>query len=246
MADERRYPFEWDGTKEFHDEFFRNYRGRYSQFWVNNWALIPELPTSFDNANSIYELISWLQRAFKNLLDDFMSLENELEEFKNALTELLEQLIPYVIRKYIDSPEFEKKLREKLDKYFNDIIKPYIDSKINELKTYIDNKLDGFENRLNEFQKMLDNLLQELNNIKNRLDNLERALQDNQRYNQALEKIISNLENSGAWAGGLNGDFNPNRNIATGNINLFGGTIDGASFIRTNNGQSENDISVGV
>ena len=60
--------------EEFKDEFFRAYRGRYSSYWVERWGLIPSIPTSFDNANSVYELLAWLQRAFKQLLDDFVAL----------------------------------------------------------------------------------------------------------------------------------------------------------------------------
>ena len=88
------------------EDFFKNYRGKYSQYWVERWGLIPELPTSFDNANSIYALMAWLQRAFKNLLDDFQQLESEFEDFKNALIDLLEYLIPELIRRYHDSAEF--------------------------------------------------------------------------------------------------------------------------------------------
>ena len=88
------------------EDILKNYRGKYSQFWIERWGLIPELPTSFDNANSIYELVSWLQRAFENLLDDFQQLESEFEDFKNALIDLLEYLIPELIRRYSDSAEF--------------------------------------------------------------------------------------------------------------------------------------------
>ena len=88
------------------EDFFKNYRGKYSQYWIERWGLIPELPTSFDNANSIYELVAWLQRAFKNLLDDFQQLEAESEDFKNAIIDLLEYLIPELIRRYHDSAEF--------------------------------------------------------------------------------------------------------------------------------------------
>ena len=42
------------------------------------------------------------------------------------------------------------------------------------------------------------------------------------------------------------GKFNDGRSIATGNINIFGGTPDGNSYIRTNNGSSENDLAGGV
>lgn len=88
------------------EDFLKNYRGRYSQYWVERWGLIPELPTSFDNANSMYELVAWLQRAFTNLLDDFQQLEGEFEDFKNAIIDLLEYLIPELIRRYSDSAEF--------------------------------------------------------------------------------------------------------------------------------------------
>lgn len=75
--------------------------------------------------------------------------------------------------------------------------------------------------------------------VRNRLTTLENE-------NLALKRIITNLEASGAWSGGITGNFRPNRNIATGNINIFGGTADGNSFIRTNSGQTENDLAGGV
>ena len=69
---------------------------------------------------------------------------------------------------------------------------------------------------------------------------------DLEHTNQALMKIIANLKASGAWQGDLNGSFVNNRNIATGSINIFGGGTDSSSFIRTNNGQTENDLAGGV
>ena len=69
---------------------------------------------------------------------------------------------------------------------------------------------------------------------------------DLEQTNQALMKIIANLKASGAWQGDLNGSFVNNRNIATGNINIFGGSTDSNSFIRTNNSQTENDLAGGV
>lgn len=66
----------------------------------------------------------------------------------------------------------------------------------------------------------------------------------------AVEKILTNLKNSGAWEQTgdtvFQGKFNDGRSIATGNINIFGGTPDGNSYIRTNNGSSENDLAGGV
>lgn len=69
------------------------------------------------------------------------------------------------------------------------------------------------------------------------------------KLENALIKILTDLKNSGAWNSGddiLAGNLNNNRHIATGNINVFGGTTDGASYIRTNNGQTENDATIGA
>lgn len=63
-----------------------------------------------------------------------------------------------------------------------------------------------------------------------------------------LQKIVDNLYNSGAITNNNinNFEFNKGRNIATGNINFFGGTADGNSFIRTNKGKTENDVTAGI
>lgn len=248
--------------EEFRDEFFRAYRGRYSSYWVERWGLIPSIPTSFDNANSIYELLAWLQRAFKQLLDDFVALESEFEDFKNALTELLENLVPLLIKRYMESAEADRWFTGKADKYYERVIKPYIDEQIRNLKEKIERDLRELENRINEkLETEKQDRIREINNLKEKLEqekqarqrdkeDLTRQIQDqatkNNDLKDTLTKLISNLEKSGAWAGGLKGNFKEGRNIATGNINIFGGTPDGNSFIRTNNGSTENDLSGGI
>ena len=248
--------------EEFHDEFFRNYRGRYSSYWVERWGLIPSIPTSFDNANSIYELLAWLQRAFKQLLDDFVALESEFEDFKNALTELLENLVPLLIKRYMESAEADRWFTGKADKYYERVIKPYIDEQIRNLKEKIERDLQALETRINEkIEAEKQERIREINNLKEKLEqekearqrdkeDLQRQIQDqatkNNDLKDTLTKLISNLEKSGAWAGGLKGNFKEGRNLATGNINIFGGTPDGNSFIRTNNGSTENDLSGGI
>lgn len=248
--------------EEFHDEFFRAYRGRYSSYWVERWGLIPSIPTSFDNANSIYELLAWLQRAFKQLLDDFVALESEFEDFKNALTELLENLVPLLIKRYMESAEADRWFTGKADKYYERVIKPYIDEQIRNLKEKIERDLQALETRINEkFEAEKQERIREINSLKEKLEqekqarqrdkeDLQRQIQDqatkNNDLKDTLTKLISNLEKSGAWVGGLKGNFKEGRNIATGNINIFGGTPDGNSFIRTNNGSTENDLSGGI
>ena len=248
--------------EEFRDEFFRAYRGRYSSYWVERWGLIPSIPTSFDNANSIYELLAWLQRAFKQLLDDFVALESEFEDFKNALTELLENLVPLLIKRYMKSAEADRWFTGKADKYYERVIKPYIDEQIRNLKEKVERDLQELENRFNEkLETEKQDRIREINNLKEKLEAEKQARErDKEDFNRKLQdattkgnelmetltKIISNLEKSGAWSGGLKGNFKEGRNIATGNINIFGGTPDGNSFIRTNNGSTENDLSGGI
>lgn len=81
---------------------------------------------------------------------------------------------------------------------------------------------------------------QDFNNLKNEYNKLKGA----------FTTVLQNLQNSGAWNQTGNtifeGSFNAGRNIATGNINLFGGTADGNAFIRTNNGKTENDLAGGI
>ena len=248
--------------EEFHNEFFRNYRGRYSSYWVERWGLIPSIPTSFDNANSIYELLAWLQRAFKQLLDDFVALESEFEDFKNALTELLENLVPLLIKRYMESAEADRWFTGKANKYYERVIKPYIDEQIRNLKEKVERDLQALETRINEkLEAEKQDRIREINNLKEKLEqekearqrdkeDLQRQIQDqatkNNDLKDTLTKLISNLEKSGAWSGGLKGNFKDGRNLATGNINIFGGLPDGNSFIRTNNGSTENDLSGGI
>lgn len=229
---------------------------------MERWGLIPSIPTSFDNANSIYELLAWLQRAFKQLLDDFVALESEFEDFKNALTELLENLVPLLIKRYMESAEADRWFTGKADKYYERVIKPYIDEQIRNLKEKVERDLQALETRINEkLEAEKQERIREINSLKEKLEqekqarqrdkeDLQRQIQDqatkNNDLKDTLTKLISNLEKSGAWAGGLKGNFKDGRNIATGNINIFGGTPDGNSFIRTNNGSTENDLSGGI
>lgn len=73
------------------------------------------------------------------------------------------------------------------------------------------------------------------------------------QYNElkdAFTKLLEDLKGSGAWEQTgdtiFKGNLKPNRHLATGNINLFGGTPDGNAFIRTNNGSTENDLAGGI
>jgi len=166
------------------EDFFKNYKGKYSQYWIERWGLIPELPTSFDNANSMYELVAWLQRAFKNLLDDFQQLESEFEDFKNALIDLLEYLIPELIRRYHDSAEFraifiimlQDILAGEERTWLKDLLKELLEVDMREwIEAYL-KELYGLE--LKEFFMEVTNARGNFPYLGNRLDDIATSLSD--------------------------------------------------------------------
>ena len=66
----------------------------------------------------------------------------------------------------------------------------------------------------------------------------------------AFTKVLQNLKSTGAWVQTgdtiFDGNFASGRNIASGNINLFSQDADGAYYIRTNSGKSQNDLLGGI
>lgn len=98
-----------------------------------------------------------------------------------------------------------------------------------------------------DFQSDIDNLYKKIDDLQTQINNIGGNVT---KLMDALTKILQNLQNSGAWTQTgdtiFEGQFNPGRDIATGNINLFGGTQDGSSFIRTNKGSTENDVTAGI
>lgn len=122
----------------------------------------------------------------------------------------------------------------------------------------------ALRNRVKALEDKTDNDKQTLSISNNRLTisngnsvdipqpNLNNYVTVNQ-YNElkdAFTKLLEDLKGSGAWEQTgdtiFKGNLKPNRHLATGNINLFGGTPDGDAFIRTNNGSTENDLAGGI
>lgn len=130
------------------------------------------------------------------------------------------------------------------DKFLNDKINQEIDDR-KEADNNLDNKINKeIQDRENEDLVIRREITNHIKQLENKITELKG---DNNKLLTVLTKLINNLKNSGAWEGDLfNGGFKPNRNIATGNINIFGGTPDGDSFIRTNNTSTENDLAGGV
>lgn len=128
----------------------------------------------------------------------------------------------------------------------------------------IDKRLSAIEDRLTEIERQLRDIYdkiaqinQEIAALKERVTHLENDLQA--KYNELLNKhnkneeriaalewqlqqIVNNLKGSGA----MNSNGTMAHNIAYGTINVFGGSTDGGSYIRSNNGRTENDITAGI
>lgn len=109
----------------------------------------------------------------------------------------------------------------------------------------IDKELGNIQDEIVEIHDDIREINQDITDIKKDITDIQT---ENAILRSGLQKIVNNLNNSGAIN---NNDINSftfisGRNIATGNINLFGGTQDGNSTIRTNKGSTENDITAGV
>lgn len=130
----------------------------------------------------------------------------------------------------------DKLLNDKIDKEIED--RKFAD---NQLRNIINNEITTREKEDNKIKEMLTNNVNQLNKLISDQNN------EYEKLKNTVIKMVNNLRNSGAWEGDLfTGGFKPNRNIATGNINIFGGKPDGDSFIRTNNTSTENDLAGGV
>lgn len=92
---------------------------------------------------------------------------------------------------------------------------------------------------------VLQNIVSKLKNHEDRITALEKDTSGKDALD-ALKKLIQNLEDKGIWKGGINGGFVDGMGIAGGNINLFGGKEDGAHWIRTNKGSTDDDLAGGI
>lgn len=140
-----------------------------------------------------------------------------------------------------DYNEFKKMVYEALL-----MIQKHLEA-IDKLLQNHEQRITKLENDIKEIKQEIKNLGDEITQIKKDITNIQQQLGHN---NSALEKILQQLKNIGVWnqTGGtiFEGDFVPGKSIAGGNINIFGGAQDGEAWIRTNNGQSENDITAGI
>lgn len=92
---------------------------------------------------------------------------------------------------------------------------------------------------------------EELTTIKNDITNMKNTLAEHttsiNNLTGAVQKLLDNLHDSGALSTNnlTSYSFLNDRDIATGNINLYGGKPDGSTFIKTSNQKNANDITAG-
>ena len=107
----------------------------------------------------------------------------------------------------------------------------------------IDNETSARQNADSALGQRIDNETSARKNADSELSNRITVLET------ALTKVLNDLKGSGAWTSGndvLAGSMTANRHIASGNVNLFTGTTDGNTFIRTTSGANENDATIGA
>lgn len=117
-------------------------------------------------------------------------------------------------------------------------------------KSYYDYlaRFNGFLHQLvdfvNDLADRLDDLEDRVDKLEDRMDDLEKEVKN---IGDGLQKIIDNLYDSGAIDSKdpSKFKFKKDRNIATGNINVFSDKTDGKTFIRTANGKLDKDVTIG-
>jgi hypothetical protein len=185
----------------------------------------------------------------KNLAQNYVSEFNTGMNIYQCLN-YLQGYIGWLVKAVNDVVKKWNKNIEDMIKYCIELSKTEFDKHWAELKPQVIELTK--QTTINQFNQSWEELKPELtqyvnNTINNYIDNQDSRI--GKMYDD-LSLLLTNLKNSGAWtqtgATIFDGHMTDGRNIATGNINIFGGSVDGGSYIRTNNGSSENDLAGGV
>lgn len=195
-------------------------------WFYNNWSVRFRRLASFTNLGArgviaipnttFEEWLWWFHEWAEALTDDY-------NEFKKMVYEAL-----LMIQKHLEA--IDKVLKNHEDRI-----------------TTLENEIKSIKQEIKNLHDEITNIKQDITNLRNDVNNIQNQLGKN---NGALEKILQSLKNIGVWnqTGGtiFEGEFAPGKSVAGGNINIFGGAQDGGSWIRTNPGQTENDITAGI
>lgn len=185
----------------------------------------------------------------KNLAQNYVSEFNTGMNIYQCLN-YLQGHIGWLVKAVNDVVKKWNKNIEDMIKYCIELSKSEFDKHWAELKPQVIELTK--QTTINQFNQSWEELKPELtqyvnNTINQYIDNQDSKI--GKMYDD-LSILLTNLKNSGAWtqtgATIFDGHMTDGRNIATGNINIFGGSVDGGSYIRTNSGSTENDLAGGV
>ena len=171
------------------------------------------------------------------------NIENAIECLPSGLfapdyLPILEKLLAKINQEILDRIAADEELDRKITAEKNARI-----AADEALGVRIDNETTARENADTALGTRIDNETSARQNADTALSNRITVLET------ALTKVLTDLKGSGAWTSGDNvllGAMTANRHIASGNINLFTGTTDGNTFIRTTNTNNENDATIGA
>lgn len=185
----------------------------------------------------------------KNLAQNYVSEFNTGMNIYQCLN-YLQGHIGWLVKAVNDVVKKWNKNIEEMIKYCIELSKSEFDKHWAELKPQVIELTK--QTTINQFNQSWEELKPELtqyvnNTINQYIDNQDSKI--GKMYDD-LSILLTNLKNSGAWTQTgetiFDGHMTDGRNIATGNINIFGGSVDGDSYIRTNSGATENDLAGGV
>ena len=185
----------------------------------------------------------------KNLAQQYVSQFNTGMNIYQCLN-YLQGHIGWLVKAVNDVVKKWNKNIEDMIKYCIELSKSEFDKHWAELKPQVIELTK--QTTINQFNEKWEELKPELtqyvnNTINNYIDNQDSRI--GKMYDD-LSLLLTNLKNSGAWTQTgdtiFDGHLTEGRNIATGNINIFGGSVDGDSYIRTNSESTENDLAGGV
>ena len=166
---------------------------------------------------------------------DYLQL---LEHLKDKLNDEIRQR--QEMDNYLDARiNQERQDREEGDQ----LVVNYVDEQFDILDNKIDKERQDRQNADNALNAKIDKEIQDIQNADNALKS---ELYERINFIQtALQKIVTNLFEGGNATSNQLHNYEIINHIAAGNINLYGGTPDGNTLIRTHNGQAENDVTVG-
>lgn len=244
-----------------------NFLPKFDEVKLSGKNLAQNYVSEFNTGMNIYQClnylqghIGWLVKAINDIVKTWNKnveqmikycIELSKSEFDKHWTELKPQVIELTKQTTIN--QFNEKWEE-LKPQVIELTKQTTINQFNESWEELKPQVIELtkQTTINQFNQSWEELKPELtqyvnNTINQYIDNQDSKI--GKMYDD-LSILLTNLKNSGAWvqtgATIFDGHMADNRNIATGNINIFGGSVDGGSYIRTNSGATENDLAGGV